>query len=318
VTRPIAIIGAPSSLGVRPYDDGVARHLDRAPDVFRERRLADRLDAIDTGDVAPPPYRDYARPRTRPRNEGQVIAYSRDVADRVAAVIHNARFGLVLGGDCSVLLGCLLGARRSRGVPIGLAYVDAHADFSTSEESATGAVSGMSLGLAVGRGATRLARLAGASSLVDPEHVALVGRRDGPDVSHTAVAASTILDLSAHEISSMSVADITAATLARVAGPDVKGFWIHLDVDVLNSSVMPAVASPEPGGLVAADLARLLRPLVTHPRALGMNVSMYDPALDPDRSCARRLVALLGDLLAPRHGVDTIPTLRRGTVFSKA
>jgi len=44
---------------------------------------------------------------------------------------------------------------------------------------------------------------------------------------------------------------------------------------------------------------QLLGPLVRHPQALGLNVAIYDPALDPDRSCARRLVAFLANLIAP-------------------
>jgi arginase len=81
----------------------------------------------------------------------------------------------------------------------------------------------------------------------------------------------------------------------------VRGFWIHLDVDVLDSAVMCAVDSPVPGGLMPDQLLSLLTPLAQHPRALGLDVSIYDPALDPDRSCARRLVRLLDSLLRPRE-----------------
>ena len=91
--------------------------------------------------------------------------------------------------------------------------------------------------------------------------------------------------------------DVAAASLARVAASDVRGFWIQVDVDALNPAVMSAVDSPEPGGLLPDELVRLLTPLVLHPRALGMSVTIYDPALDPDRSCARQLVSLLEALL---------------------
>ena len=55
MTRPLAIVGAASSIGIRPYDDGEVRQLSRAPDVLRERGLIQRLDATDLGDVVPPP-----------------------------------------------------------------------------------------------------------------------------------------------------------------------------------------------------------------------------------------------------------------------
>ena len=63
-------------------------------------------------------------------------------------------------------------------------------------------------------------------------------------------------------------------------------------------AVMSAVDSPEPGGLMPGELLNFLTPLVAHPRALGLSLTIYDPALDPDRSCARRLVSLLEALLA--------------------
>jgi arginase len=81
-----------------------------------------------------------------------------------------------------------------------------------------------------------------------------------------------------------------------VASPAVRGFWIHLDVDVLNPSVMPAVDSPEPGGPTLDELVNLLAPLVRHPLAVGLDLSIYDPALDADRSGARQLVGLLEKL----------------------
>ena len=76
----------------------------------------------------------------------------------------DGRFAVVLGGDCSIVLGCLLGARQSARGSVGLAYFDAHADFGTPEESRTGSAASMCLAFAVGRGETPLARLAGNES----------------------------------------------------------------------------------------------------------------------------------------------------------
>ncbi len=74
--------------------------------------------------------------------------------ERLASASRRRRasggFVVVLGGDCSIVLGCLLGARRAADGPVGLVYVDAHADFATPEESRTGSVASMSLALAIG------------------------------------------------------------------------------------------------------------------------------------------------------------------------
>jgi arginase len=296
----IALVGAPSSIGLRPYDDGMARHLDRAPGALRERGLASRLGAADLGNVEPPPYKDFVRPGRGARNEHQVAQYSRRLGEKVAAATIGRRFAIVLGGDCSIVLGCLLGARRTAGTALGLVYVDAHADFATAEESPTGSVAGMGLALASGRGTSPLARLGRRGPLVEPGRIVLLGRRDFDDraYGHDALAASGILDITDSDLIAHPPADVTERTLERVAADGLDGFWVHVDADVLNPAVMPAVDSPEPGGLLPGDLAELLRPLVHHPRALGLSLTIYDPALDPDRACARRLVRLLETLFA--------------------
>jgi arginase len=298
VKRPIAVVGAPSNLGIRPYDDGEPRSLNRAPEVLRRRNLIARLGATDFGDVVPPAYRDFERPPKRPRHEAELMQYSRAVARRVAAAMGSGRFAVVLGGDCSVALGCLLGARRRAGGPIGLAYVDAHADFSTPSDSMTGSVSSMCLSLVSGRGDTPLAQLAGIVPLVAADHTALVGRRHAAAApTMAALEASAILDVPSAVLSTGQNSQPIAAILSRVAGPSVRGFWIHLDVDVLNPAVMSAVDSPEAGGLTPEELEQVLAPLVHHPSALGLDISIYDPALDADRSCARLLVNLLDRVL---------------------
>jgi arginase family enzyme len=45
--------------------------------------------------------------------------------------------------------------------------------------------------------------------------------------------------------------------VATLAGRGVEGFWVHLDTDVLDPEMMPAVDSPEPGGLTDTVVAGL-------------------------------------------------------------
>ena len=299
--RALNVVGALSNVGARPYEDGAARDLHLAPSVLRGRGLITRLRAVDMGDVAAPVYHDFTKPLHRVRNEAELVAYSRALADRVGAAIAQGEFGLVVGGDCSVVLACLLAARKRTGDRLGLVYVDAHSDFGSGSDSHSGAVANMALALATGRGDSRLARLGGVTSLVDGRHTALVGRRDGTDdwSADAAIGASSILDVPSAQLRRDDWLELAAVTLDQVAGPDCRGFWIQLDADVLNPIVMRAVESPEPGGPTADELVRFLTPLVRHPKALGLSLTTYDPALDPDRSCARQLVGILEALLGP-------------------
>jgi arginase len=298
VLRRIALLGAPSSIGLRPDDrTGQPQDVSRAPAVLRELGLTERLEATDFGDVMPPAYVDYARPPGGARNEAGVAAYTRSLGGRIVECLEDERFTLVLGGDCSIVLGCLYGA-GSRAGPIGLAYVDAHADFATPRESMTGSVASMGLALAIGHGDTPLASIDGRAGLVNADNVALVGRRDeGQPYGHDALGTSGVLDLPYRAVTSRGSADTAAAVLERVAGSRTTGFWILVDADVLDPTVMPAVGSPEPDGPTFDDLKSLLEPLVHHPKAIGMAVTLYDPSLDPKRTCAMELSKFLETLL---------------------
>ncbi len=296
LARSIAIIGAPSSIGIRPYDNGAPRRLDLAPNALREHGLVTRLGAHDRGDIPAPAYRDLVRPQGRPRNEADVNDYSRALAGEVAATVAERDFVVVLGGDCSIVLGSLLGVRKAIAAPVGLVYIDAHADFATPAISRTGSAASMCLALAVGRGDTPLARLGGSAPLVRPEDVVLVGRRDDADApwyGQEVLKTLQLLDLTHATVRARGADETARAVLERVARPELNGFWIHLDADVLDPSVMPAVDSPVPDGLSMEEVAALLQPLVNHPSALGVELTIYDPSLDPDHSSAARLSNLL-------------------------
>ena len=271
------VIGAVTNLGLKPYDDCRPRGVDRAAAVYRELGLIERLGATDRGDVVAQPYRDLFPVEGRVRNDDLIADY----AHRLAAAIDDDAFPLIVGGDCSILLGSLLGMRR-RG-RVGLAFIDGHSDFATLNASTSKAAAGMDLALATGYGDTPLARLAG-EPLVREEDVVLIGRRDQYEehLLEFPIAQTKIRDVSARD----------------AQPPTGEGFFIHVDADVLDSKVMPAVDSPEEGGLTVQELVDVLRPLVHDPRALGMELTIYDPELDPDRRCGRLIVGLLEQVFA--------------------
>src|SRR5690606_22249078 len=134
------------------------------------------LNARDDEDVTAPPYRDFERPPDGTRNEELIADYSRELADRVSAAGANGEFVLVLGGDCSIVLGNLLGVRQGGRRRVGWAYIDAHADVAAPHESGTGSASSMCLADAVGRNHTVLAGLTSDGPLVAEEDVVMVGR----------------------------------------------------------------------------------------------------------------------------------------------
>jgi arginase len=290
----IAVIGAPSAIGISPYDGGGVRRLDLAPGSLREREIVKRLAASDLGDVVPPQrYSDLVRPSSGVRNQDDVAGYARQLADRVESATRDGRFVLLLGGDCSILLGALLGLRHGGRSRVGLVYYDAHSDFATLEESRSGSASSMNLSLAIGRVDTPLARLDGARPLVRAEDVIHIGSRDeGEPYGNAELRPAGIIDVSQRVIDAKGVDEVVIETLAHLSRIN-EGFWVHFDVDVLDPEVMPAVDSPISGGLGLEAATELLSPVVRHPAALGLQITIYDPTIDPDGTGASRLVELL-------------------------
>jgi arginase len=88
--------------------------------------------------------------------------------------------------------------------------------------------------------------------------------------------------------------------LDRLERAELAGFWVHLDVDILDPSVMPAVDSPDPGGIGHAELVELLAPLVRSERCTGVEITVFDPDLDPDGRLAAELTDTLVAAITPK------------------
>jgi arginase len=261
------------------------------PDVLRWNGLRARLGARDAGRVEAPPYGTVVHP-CGIRNAEAIVAHSRTLADVVETIVLRRELAVVLGGDCSILLGNLLGARRGL-EGLGLVFLDGHSDFNTPERSGTHGAAGMDLALAVGEGPPLLSALAPDGPLVDARSVVHLGlREEDPELRASGIS---VLDLS--EIERQGPSAVAGQVLERLA--PLPGFWVHVDADVLDDTLMPAVDSRVPGGLSYEALVGLLRPLLASPLAIGVEFTIYDPDLDPEGSVGRAFTAALVEALRP-------------------
>jgi arginase len=287
-----AVIEAPSVLGLFP------RGVEHLPDALLGAGLADALDARRAGRVEPPPYEPRRDPATGLLNPAGLRDYARQLADATGEVLDGGEKPLVLGGDCSILLGNLLALnRRGR---FGLLFLDGHADFYQPEAEPNGEAASMDLALATGRGPRVLADLDGRGALVRDEDVVAFGRRDAEEadaagsqrIEDTAVA---VIDLAT--VRDLGVDRAVGDALERVVRPELDGFWIHVDCDVLDDAVMPAVDYRLPGGLSWDELESVLAAAIATDRAVGLELTIFNPALDTDGVIIRTLVARLGRAL---------------------
>jgi arginase family enzyme len=150
-SRRIALVDAPSNLGLRPPEDGSVPGCYKAPGALRDRRLRERLGAEEAGVVVPPRYRAEWWPGYGVRNREAIAQYSVNLARRVGRLLDEGALPLVLGGDCSILIGNKLAlADRGR---FGLAFIDGHSDFRhLGNSEAVGAAAGEDLAIVTGRG----------------------------------------------------------------------------------------------------------------------------------------------------------------------
>jgi arginase len=287
MTRTLTVIDAPSNLGLRPPAPGVEPGVKRLPDALRAAGLIEHLGAQDAGRVAAPPYSPDRDPITGVRNSAAIADYSVRLADLVGTAIGAGQWPVVLGGDCSILLGTTLALRRQG--RFGLAFVDGHLDFRHGDPNTVGSAAGEDLALVTGRGHSSLTDIEGLGPYVRDEDLVALGFR--PSESHDFDIDSTAISLiPAEEV----IADpVAAAERALERLGEVDGFWIHVDADVLDAATMPAVDSPEPGGLSFDDLTALLAALVAAPSAVGMEVTILDPDLDPDGHLAASFAAVI-------------------------
>lgn len=279
----VVVLDAPSNLGLSPPRPGVEPGCKGLAAALREAGIAERLGAADAGAVAPPPYSPEWDGKTV-RNAAAIAGYSRELADRVNELLDGGLFPLVLGGDCSILLGNML-ALRKRG-RFGLAFLDGHLDFRHPGNSeAVGAAAGEDLALVTGRGAPGLTDPDGLGPLVrDGDVVALGERENDPETGDVQETGITVLDLRA--VRRMGVTEAARHAVGGFERSGLDGFWVHVDADVLDNGVMSAVDSPQPGGLSRDELVEMLRVLLDSELAAGMEVTIFDPELDPDGTIA--------------------------------
>jgi arginase len=291
----IAVIEAPSILGLRPTG------VETLPEALLQAGLLDRLHARHAGRVAPDSPYDASRDSTTlTLNATAIAAFSRKLADAVGAVIDQGEFPVVLGGDCSILLGGLLALKR-RG-RYGLLFVDGHADFYSPETNPNGEAATMDLALATGRGPDVLVDIDRRGPLVNDEDVVAFGFRDGDEQaayrSPPLPAQLLAVDLRAVRRDGVDAAARAAvAHLTRDGGPE-RGFWIHVDADVLDDAIMPAVDYRLSDGLSWSELTRTLSVALQSDRAVGLELTIYNPKLDSDSTGALQLVRLLEAALA--------------------
>jgi arginase len=283
-----AIIEAPSVLGLFP---GGVEHL---PGALLDAGLADAVGARHAGRVESSPYGPTRDPATGMLNPVALRDYAYDLADVTGPVLDAGDLPIVLGGDCSIVLGNLLALRR-RGRH-GLLFIDGHADFYQPEAEPNGEAASMDLALATGRGPTVVTEFDGKSPLVLDDDVVQLARRDADEAAEAGsqrIEDTPIRVIDLDEIRERGVESSAREAIERLRRPELDGFWVHLDCDAIDDDAMPAVDYRLPGGLGWDELETVLGLTMDSGAVVGLEVTIFNPRLDGDGSIAHTLTGCL-------------------------
>lgn len=281
----IVLIRAPSALGLRPTG------VELLPAALEEAGLKSYLGIRDVKTVVPLPYNPQRDHGTGMLNPDGIAEYSVRLANAAQEVVQQGKFLLVLGGDCSITIGIMLALKRMG--RFGLFFLDGHADFYQPGASPTGEAADMDLALISGRGPDIVADLEGQKPLVRDEDIVLFGQRDreeSREYGSQQVSDTLIHVFELEKIRKDGPQQSVKTALERLFNNPIRGFWVHVDADVLNDNEMPAVDYRMSDGLHFEELGDVFSALFSSGKAVGMSVSIFNPRLDTSNKLAPKLV----------------------------
>ena len=93
----------------------------------------------------------------------------------------------------------------------------------------------------------------------------------------------------------LKIANAASLAINSLLKNRLDGIWIHLDADVLDDTIMPAVDYRLDDGLSYSDLSEVLKNLLATNHTVGMTITIFNPRLDLDGSIATKFVSSIVD-----------------------
>ena len=263
-----------------PYDSGHRNaRMGRGPLHFREHGAADRLRAAGqdiTESIAevPSPF---------PTEIGTSFALHRALADSVRDAVAARRFPLVLAGNCGSALGTVSGLRSATpddASPIGVLWLDAHADFNTPETTTSGFLDGTALATLTGQCWHALASAIPGFRPVSDAHVVLVGARDIDPAEAQLLSRSRVMRVEAARMQSDGAEPALHDALTELTRRDVARVYLHIDLDVHDPADAQANQYAVPGGLAPDTVRDLVGIVAERFEIAAAALTAYDPTYD--------------------------------------
>jgi arginase len=293
----VDIIGVPIDLGAD------RRGVDMGPSAMRYAQLRHKLEMLgksieDKGNIEVPIAETCTIDDPRLKYIDCIVPMARRAAGAVATSVQNGHFPVVLGGDHSLSLGSVRGAAKHK--KLGLLWIDAHADFNTSETTPSGNIHGMPLGALCGLGDARLTSLwDDPVPVVDPRCVAVIGARDLDPGEKANLREAGVSVFGMEQIDRLGMSEAVERAIARVS-QGVDGLYLSFDMDAVDPLHAPGVGTPVPAGLSQREGHVACELIGDTGKLIGMDIVEVNPILDVQNRTAALAVEFVLSALGKR------------------
>ena len=275
------LIGVPLDLG------GNRRGVDMGPSAIRIATLAEQLGGlgvtvVDKGDIPTPLPETKGPGDPRKRYVKEIAKVCQRLYQTSLASLHEGALPIVLGGDHSLGAGSVAATAAwmaTRQQPLGVIWVDAHADINSPATSPSGNVHGMPLAALLGGEPHELSRIGGDGPSIRPEHTVLVGIRNLDDREKEIVKASGVHAFTMKDIDRLGIAEVMDRALAA-ASNGTGGVHVSFDLDVCDPAIAPGVGTPVKGGLDYREAHFVMEAVAESGRLVALDLVEVNPALD--------------------------------------
>jgi arginase len=300
-SKPIALIGAPTDAGASDRGSSMG------PEALRVARLGEALidrglQVVDRGNLKGP-HNPWQEPVGGYRHLAEVTEWNRLVHDAVYLALKQGDLPILLGGDHCLGIGSISAvARHCRelGRKLRVFWLDAHADFNTSELSPSGNIHGMPVACLCGFGPPELTEISGYKPAIEPAWIRQIGIRSVDPLEKRFVHEQGL------EVFDMRYIDehgMRQTMEQALLGLDADThLHVSFDVDFLDPGIAPGVATTIPGGPSYREAQLCMEMIADTGRMASLDVMELNPALD-----VRNKTALLAvDLIESLFGKSTL------------
>jgi arginase len=300
-TPHISLIGAPTDIGAGHRGAGMG------PEALRVAGLAEALrqhgaEVLDRGNVTGPP-NPWLPPQRGYRHLDEVVTWNQQVHDAVLAELRLGRLPLLMGGDHSLAVGSIGAVARhcrDTGRKLRVLWLDAHADFNTSDLTPSGNLHGMPVACLCGHGPQPLLQIGGQVPALNPKWIRQIGIRsvDAGEKRLVHQVGMEVFDMRyVDEMGMRHAMELALATLDANTH-----LHVSFDVDFLDPGIAPGVGTTVPGGPTYREAQLCMEMIADTGRLASLDVVELNPAFDERNKTA----ALAVDLIESLFGKSTL------------